>query len=200
MKKYIFTVLSAAVLAVASANYAKADVITFTAVGTPVIAGGVASWTYDVALSGEEVQTTGTQFGTLYGFNLGSQAPVIASSTGLLSTNFHFSITPGVITPAALNQVFTALPGGDSIRFTWDDSSNVGNFNPPQPVDLGTFTVKSSTLSSASSWYDGQAVNSVGLGGNSHPILVAVVTPEPMSMSLLGGGLALLGLLRFRRK
>jgi hypothetical protein len=204
MKKSIFTALGAAALVVASANYATADVITVTAVGSPVIAGGTATWTYDVSLDAEEAQTSSTTFGTVYGFNFGTKAAVITSTTGLLTSDFTFAVTPfSSPIPPALGQGANdagAIAAGDNIRFTFDGTSNVGNFNPLTPTDLGSFTVVSSLLTSGLSEYDGQAVSSNGLGGNSHPILVAAATPEPMSLSLLGGGLALLGALRFRRK
>jgi len=201
MKRSLLTALSAAAMVIAGANCAKADVITtlFSQVG------GV--YVYDVSLSSEQMTTTGAYFGTIYGFNFGSQPLTVTGQTLSMASNFGFNITSSltrsVSAPPALGQgpndnAFGLVGGGlFDIRYTYNDAATIGSFSGI--LDLGHFTLTSSYSTTAQSEYDGQANNSVGLGGNSHPILVAYA-PEPVSVSLLGGGLAVLGLLRFRRK
>jgi hypothetical protein len=201
MKKTIF---GFALLAMASANLIKADVIT------TLVSSSAGTLTYEVDLASEQMGTSGSYFGTTYCFYFGSSPVAITSTTGLLSTAFAFSVTSSLTRAASAPPALGQGPNDASglvgsgiydIRYTYNDSALIGSFAAGSTLVLGTFTVKSSSSSTGISEYDGQANAALGLGGNSHPVLVATAAiPEPMSMGLFGGGLAILGLLRSRRK
>lgn len=192
MKKILLSALGIAALAVSSANMAKADVITEY---TGTSAGGV--YNYNVILTGGEELLGGVanQFGTLYNVD-----GTLGNVTGLLATEFSFA-TGHFTTPANAQPSITDAPGNSDIRFTFNGAATVtGGDNT---VNLGTFTVTGAPAAFVGvATYDGNAyLNSIGtLNGNRGNSIAPSAVPEPVSMSLLGGGLALLGLVRLRRK
>ena len=203
MTKNFLLALGALCFSLSSVQLAKADIITIVPIGSPVIAGGTATWTYSAELTSDEELTTGSPgFGSVYGFNFGSDPAVVTAETGLLAipADFTFSLAPTMT--EAHNQTFTypTCSTCDVIRFTYDGTTTLSGGGSALP--LGTFTVVSSLTNSISSSYDGQAVNTFGggLNGNSGSIMVASAVPEPMTVGLLGGGLALLGVARLRRR
>lgn len=191
--------------ALATANIAKADVITINAAGSPVISATGSTWTYSAQLTATESlnNATGAQFLTVYSFDFGSDAATISNITGLLATDFSSSLLaePGVT--EAFNQGFAQPACGsncDAIRFTFTGATPI--MTTGTPIDLGTFTVTSSYVNiDPLSYYDGQATNNTNgfKDGNSGFIAVPTAVPEPMSLGLFGGGLALLGIARLRR-
>lgn len=206
MKKHTFlSMLGAAAMLLAGTGLANADIITITATGSPVITASGSTYTYQATLtSDEELTTSNPQFFTVYGFDFGTDSATISATTGDLSTMFTSSLTPASagITEAQ-NQNFTVAPCGancDDIRFTYNGTTTVSGGG--SPLVLGTFTVTSSDTSfNLNGIYDGQATNSSNgkLNGNSGSVEVASAVPEPMTIGLLGGGLALLGIARLRK-
>ncbi|MBV8895198.1 MAG: PEP-CTERM sorting domain-containing protein [Acidobacteriaceae bacterium] len=204
MKQRFALSMFAAGLIFVGANVAKADIITINAVGSPTTIAGGTQWTYQATLtSTEELVPGSTEFFTVYGFNFGTDAAVLTGApTGDLATDFSSAITPTStpLTPAKFTSIppTCSAPSCDNIRFTYTGSTTLsGN------LILGTFTVDSSlTGENLGGFYDGQATNTTmgTLNGNAGNIGVpASGVPEPMSLSLLGGGLAALGLMRWRK-
>jgi hypothetical protein len=207
MKKF-FTSATLCGLALVFGGVAHADILTVTAIGSPVAVAGGQSWTYSVSLSTTEtiLPPPSTDFGTLYGFDFGSK-PATVTATGLLATSFAFTETPASSSITYANGVsiggmYPTCATCDNIRFTYTGTTAIPASASPTP--LGTFTVISSNTGPGTlSQYDGQAYSSTVTGaptGNHGPILVASAVPEPISVSLLGGGLALIGIARWRRK
>jgi hypothetical protein len=193
----------AAGLVFSVANLAKGDIITINAVGSPTFTAGGSSWTYQATLTTTEELVTGqTEFFTLYGFDFGSHSTTL-TDTGLLATDFTYAITPAstTLTPAVrqgIPQPVCSTPTCDNIRFTYTGSGTIVG----APTVLGTFTVMSSLGGETQGgYYDGQAMNTTmgTLNGNSGQIGVPSAAPEPMTLGLLGGGLAALGVIRLRK-
>jgi hypothetical protein len=187
------------------ANLAKADIITINATGSPVITATGSTWTYEADLTvNEELVPNQPEFFTLYGFDFGTDTAALSSTTGSLNNSalFSSSVTPTSTTLTEANLVTVpqntcTTSGCYNIRFTYVGTGTTG----PGFLDLGTFTVNSSDTSTVMGFYDGQAMNTSSgqLNGNAGHVLTPSSVPEPMSMGLLGGGLAALGILRLRK-
>ena len=190
--------LGMAALALSSASFAKADVLTF--INLSSIVGNQYTYTVDLVTPQELLSgASGAQFGTLYNVD-----GTVTATTGLLATSaFRFSTGNFASTPALGQPSVGLVAGNTDIRYTFNPASAT----IPEPTAgvtvLGTFTVTAAAgAGSVITSYDGSAYNATNSlqDGNSGPIIAPSTIPEPISMSLLGGGLALLGLVRLRRK
>jgi hypothetical protein len=183
MKKSLLTLVSAAALMIAASGIANASI---TVVLTSDVAG---VWTYGISVDGLEHLDSSSYF-TIYDF-AGYEAGTIFAPAGWSDSVQLTGKTPATVSvpdsASITNLTFyytgppTTLPGGSTVGGFGADSAAASN--------------------STSGWFSYQAIKTA-LGttdqgdGN---LEVPVGTPEPMTMSLLGGGLALLGALRFRR-
>jgi hypothetical protein len=197
----------AAGLVFSVANVAKADIITVNAVGSPTFTATGSSWTYQATLTTNEELVPGqTEFFTVYGFDFGTDtAAFTGTPTLFLGSSFSSAITPTstTLTPAmfvTIPQPVCSTPGCYNIRFTYNGSNTI--MTTTTPIILGDFTLMSSLKGETpNGFYDGQAMNEQmqTLNGNSGQVGVPSGAPEPMTLGLLGGGLAALGVMRLRK-
>jgi len=212
MKRAIFTVLSAALLTAASATYANAS--PSTCANQDVVI-GLSCTLGDLTFLFEEIKFTGANSGSDL-LDL-STPPTSAATPGVVVLGFTVLAT----TPVDIELVYKVSSTKTDI--TAIDST----FGPPQPAGsqifesacptdptiippgcgspyatvtntTGLYTI-SSTFGPVSSLYIDKDIENFGFSTFTDSIEETTV-PEPMAMSLLGGGLALLGMLRFRSK
>lgn len=197
MKRSLFNALSAGILTIVSAGLANAT-ITVT---TPTITGtGPYTWTYGITGDTAEQVVAGNYatcmggtacgtFFTIYDFQ-GYVAGSIFAPTGWTGTTMATGLTPSgqlVTDSSVVNLVFTyngaTIPVPTLSGFGAQTSFNTIN-------NGGTFSYEAQKISNPSAPDQGQGPLNVPQSS----------VPEPISMTMLGGGLAVLGLLRFRRK
>jgi hypothetical protein len=214
MKKSIFTVLSAAVSIVATATYASAQPVSppqcanQQVTDTLVCVEGGLTFTFDL------VKFTGG--GPAAQLDL-STPPTSAATAGLVVLGFTVLAT----TPVDIDLVYQV--SSPNANITNIDST----FGPPAPAGsqifesacptnptivppgcgtpyatvtntTGLYTI-SSSFGPVNSIYIDKDIENFGFSEFTDSVEDPSV-PEPMAMSLVGGGLALLGLLRFRTK
>jgi len=211
MKKSIFTVLSAALLTAASATYANAS--PSTCANQDVVI-GLSCTLGDKTFLFEEIKFTGANSASDL---LDLSTPPTSASPGLAVLGFTVLAT----TPVDIELVYKVT--STSTNIVAIDST----FGPPQPAGsqifesacptdptiippgcgspyatvtntTGLYTI-SSTFGPVSSLYIDKDIENFGFSTFTDSIEETTV-PEPMAMSLVGGGLALLGMLRFRAK
>jgi hypothetical protein len=213
MKKSIFMVLSAAALIAVSASYANASPVSCAnqdvSIGLTCTLGGL-------TFSFEEVKFTGANSGADL-LDL-STPPTSAATAGLVVLGFTVLAT----TPVDIELVYKVSSA--SANITAIDST----FGPPEPAGsqifesacptdptiippgcgtpyatvtntTGLYTI-SSSFGPVSSLYIDKDIENFGFSTFTDSVEDPAVIPEPMTMSLVGGGLALLGMLRFRSK
>jgi len=191
MKKSLFTVLSAAVMTVASAVSANASIT----VSNPVVTGGGPfTWAYGISGDGQEqLNATVPTFFTIYDFG-GYIAGSIFAPAGWTATTQLVGQTPsGQIVPdnaSITNLVFTYNGAIAAVPTIAAGPSGFGAQSTLSQVNLnGFFSYQAQKITNPTASDQGQG-----------PTSVPTAVPEPMSMTMLGGGLALIGILRFRRK
>lgn len=205
---------AAASIAFAGAMPASADIISGLS-GSPVAVSGGYAYTYDVQLSGGQIDpaSMGASFGTIYDFG-----PVIGdiTSTGLLqnfafatsATNTPASFTAPVDSAASRNIRFT-YTGNTGIAVAGTDSTFASSGTPyttiaPGMGNLGTFTVVSPypELAKPTLNYDGQSYKGTNgtvqgnVGFTSGPSAV----PEASTWLMMLAGFGLVGLATRRRR
>jgi hypothetical protein len=183
MKKSLLSLVGAAALAIVGSGIANATIT----VALTSESGGV--WSYGISVDSLE-SVNSTSYFTIYDF-AGYESGTIFAPAGWTDSVQLVGKTPGTVnvpdSGSLYNLTFsytgppTTLPGGSTVSGFGADSA------APSEV-LG--------------WFSYQAIKtSLGTPDQGDGNLeVPVGTPEPMTMSLLGGGLALLGMLRFRTK
>jgi hypothetical protein len=182
MKKSLLTLVSAAALAIAASGIANASIT----VALNTEAAGV--WTYGISVDSLE-SLNSTSYFTIYDF-VGYESGSIFAPAGWTDSAQLVGKTPST----------TSVPdSGSLVNLTF---YYVG---PPTTLPGGSvvngFGADSAAPSQVLGWFSYQAIktslNTADQGDGN--LEVPLGTPEPMTMSLLGGGLALLGMLRFRR-
>jgi hypothetical protein len=184
--------LLAAVLAIAASGIANATIKVDTPTITSV-AGGSA-WNYFVNGDGVETAVNTTTYFTIYDF-----AGYIASSA-VAPIGWSVSVQNVGVTPVGV----TVPDSPALVNITWTFTGQNGT---PIPVSqVGGFIADSSdpTTSTTLGYYTYQAFNpSPGVNTNDAgygQVLTPSAVPEPMSMALVGAGLALVGVARLRRR
>jgi hypothetical protein len=207
-----------------AAESAKADIIITQASplngGTPGVSNGVSGYffTYDALLSFNSELTNSNvsypSFTTLYDAGVGTVAVNTASGSYLSK---DFTLTEQPVSTPAYRSTPTDSPTLTNLRFTFTgavDSTIVGGayniFPVPgntstsvqigtMPVDLGEFTIFSTSDTETYESFDGQSVTAYGSaqyaeqGNNSTTTVPFVSVPEPASLALIGmAGTALL--------
>jgi hypothetical protein len=183
MKKSLLTLVSAAALAIAGSGIANASI---TVALTSDVAG---VFTYGISVDSLE-SVNSTSYFTIYDF-AGYESGTIFAPAGWTSSAALVGKTPStVIVPDS----------GSLYNLTF---SYVG---PPTSLPGGTvvngFGADSTAPSEVVGWFSYQAIKTslATIDQGDGNLEVPTGTPEPMTMSLVGGGLALLGMLRFRSK
>jgi hypothetical protein len=192
MKKSLLKVLSAAVMTVAGAVLANASIT----VSNPVVSGGGPNFTWAYGISGdgqEQLNATVPTFFTIYDF-AGYVAGSIFAPAGWTATTQLVGTTPsGQIipdSPSILNLVFTYNGAIAPVPTIAAGPSGFGALSTlVQANPNGFFTYQAQKITNLTASDQGQG-----------PTSVPTAIPEPLSMTMLGGGLALIGMLRFRRK
>ncbi len=209
-----------AATAVASIAPARADIITSLAGAPTSVGSGVYAYTYNVQLSGGQLDATNgsstsptpLQFGTVYDFGnmlRYSSGQVVYSTTGLLNSSFVFSFD-NTSTPMASGTTINDNSTLANIRFTYDGTTNyvvsgqtTTELNPTVLAattnNLGTFTVYSPLSTFATTVlpnFDGQTYKGANdtIQGNNGEVAVpttATVTAVPEPASLAILGLPL---------
>jgi hypothetical protein len=189
MKKSLFSAFGAAILALAAVGTANASI---TVGGVPTITGGPGAyvWTYSSALDASESITSGSYF-VIYDF-AGYVSGSVFAPTG-------WTASVQLVGPLPAGQGLPDNSTLENLVFTYTGANATGPIG-----SLGSF--------GATSVYGGSSANkngvfaytavNTGLGSNDEGQgnTETPTVPEPMTMSLVGGGLALLGAIRLRRK
>ncbi len=197
MKKSLINALGATVLAVATAGLASASI-------TPVYSSGVGTdtWQYSIAGDVNEELVTGSFF-TIYdvygltsasGPTSGTTANDWTATIQLLGTN----PASGTATPPDSGSL-------ENVTFTYTGAT----VNPVPAINCTgagscftlNITAPGVTIGSTSGWFSYQAENiSQGATDQGNGRILVASAPEPASMALVGGALALMGLVRLRRR
>jgi hypothetical protein len=184
MKKSLITLVGAAALAIVGSGIANASIT----VALDSSAGGV--YKYGISVDSLESLTSGSYF-TIYDF-AGYVANSAVAPGGWTVSEALTGLTPGtVIVPDSASII--------NLTFTYTGATTSGPIN-----NLPGFNANSTDTGSNNilGWFTYQAektqTTTIDQGDGNLEVPGATSTPEPISMSLLGGGLALLGMLRLR--
>lgn len=183
MKKSLLSGVGAIVLAIATSGIASASIT----VGNPTISGQV--WTYGIQGDGLENITSGSYF-TIYDFANYATGSIFAPA-GWTAVAQLIGTTPSTVVVPDSGGIF-------NLTFTYTGATeavpNLSGFGANTTLGTGTGTVLG--------WFSYQAVK-ISTGTNDQGdgnLLVPVSAPEPMSLALVGSGLALVGVARLRRR
>jgi len=191
MKKSLLSVLGATVLAIATSGIANATIFVDNPIVTTIAAGSM--WNYSINGDGAETVVNNQSYFTIYDF-----AGYIASSA-VAPSGWSVSVQNVGITPS--NQI---VPDSSSlVNITW---TFIGISGTPLPVaPIGGFIADSTDPAAATTlgYYTYLAYNpslSATDQGQGRALTPSSSVPEPTSMALVGGGLALVGIARLRRR
>jgi hypothetical protein len=182
MNKFITGGALVFILALAGSEIASASIT----VGSPTVTSGV--WNYVIAGDPLETLVSGSSYFVIYDFS-GYVPGSITAPTG-------WTATAQLVGPVPPAQILTDNASLYNLVFAYTGATEL-------VPSMNGFTAQSIYNSSTTGGtFAYQATNtSNGLADQGQGFVdIPLATPEPMTISLLGGGLAILGLCRFRRK